>query len=254
AGQYQLETGQSVFSVLERLSQGGATAINVAIPPGLTVRQIGKIYEEKIGVNASRLEDLCGDEKFIQSLGLDLKHLEGYLFPETYNFYWKTSEELVIKTMLAELTSMVKNDSLLEPTGKNQDEFYRMLILASMIEKEGLAKVEYPLISAVFHNRLRINMPLQCDPTILYVLPDLNRPIRPKDLQLDSPYNTYKYYGLPPGPICNPGRNAILAAFGPADVKYLYFVHKGDGTHIFSRSLQEHNRAIWQIRKSKTAM
>jgi UPF0755 protein len=251
AGRYDFKNGLSMFAILKQLSKGGATAINVTIPPGLTVRQIAKIFRETIGADSSRFLLLTEDRLFIQSLDLPVKNLEGFLFPETYNFYWKTKEEEIIQNMAAQFKRVLFNELDYRPSGILKDEVKNLVILASLIQKEGFKPEEFPLISAVFHNRLRIDMPLQCDPTILYVLPPLNRPILPEDLQLKSPYNTYKHYGLPPGPICNPGKEALEAAMHPASAKYLYFVHRGDGTHIFSHTLEEHNRAIWQLKKNK---
>lgn len=253
AGRYEFHSGQSMFSILSQLSKGGATAINVTIPPGLEIKQIAGILRHQIGTDSLRLVQLTQDLLFLREFGLEVKNLEGFLFPETYNFYWKPKEEEVIQTMVNQFKKVVFNDLGYHPSGIRRNELRDLVTLASLIEKEGLKSEEFSLISAVFHNRLKIDMPLQCDPTILYVLPPLNRPIRPEDLQIDSPYNTYKHYGLPPGPICNPGREALKAALNPADVKYLYFVHRGDGTHIFSNTLEEHNRAIWQLKRNKNS-
>ncbi len=253
AGRYEFQSGQSMLAILRKLSKGGATAINVTIPPGLTVKQIARIYREQIGTDSTRLVLLCEDRLFVQSLELPVKHLEGFLYPETYNFYWKPKEEEIIQTMVGQFKQVLFNDLGYHPSGILKNELTHLVTMASLIEKEGLRSEEFPLISAVFHNRLRRDMPLQCDPTILYVLPPLNRPIKPEDLQIDSPYNTYKSYGLPPGPICNPGKEALKAAMHPAEAKYLYFVHRGDGRHIFSNTLEEHNRAIWQLKKNKSS-
>lgn len=253
AGKYEFQTGQSMFSILGRLSRGGATAIDVTIPPGLTIRQIAKVFQDKIGADSLRFVQLTRDQEFIHTLELSGRNLEGYLFPETYNFYWKTKEEEIISTMVAQSEKVLAEELHYSPSGILKDELQNLVTLASLIEREGSKLEEYPLISAVFHNRLKIDMPLQCDPTVLYVLSPLNRPLLPEDLEIDSPYNTYKHYGLPPGPICNPGKEALKAALEPADVKYLYFVHRGDGTHIFSNSLEEHNRAIWLMKKNKNS-
>ncbi|HVP37147.1 MAG TPA: endolytic transglycosylase MltG, partial [Terriglobales bacterium] len=125
----------------------------------------------------------------------------------------------------------------------------QLVTLASLVESEARIDEERPIISAVYHNRLKIGMPLQCDPTVIYALGGLERPLNHLDLEVNSPYNTYKHPGLPPGPINNPGRASILAALFPANVNYLYFVAKGDGSHIFSVDLEEHNRAIAKIKR-----
>jgi UPF0755 protein len=125
----------------------------------------------------------------------------------------------------------------------------KIVTLASLVESEAKIDEERPLISAVYYNRLKIGMPLQCDPTVIYALGGLSRLLTHDDLDVDSPYNTYKYPGLPPGPINNPGKASILAALFPAKVNYLYFVAKGDGSHIFSVNLEEHNQAIAKIKR-----
>jgi UPF0755 protein len=253
AGRYEFNTGQSMLSVLGQLSDGKASAMEVTIAPGLTARQIAKAYQDLIGVDSARFVELTQSREFIQTLDLPVENLEGFLFPETYNFRWKTPEEQILKTMLAQFKKVLFEKLQYRQSGIVKDELSDLVTLASLIQKEGQATEEFPLIAAVFRNRLKIDMPLQCDPSILYVLPPLKRSVRPKDLEIDSPYNTYKYYGLPPGPICNPGQEALKAALHPADVKYLYFVHRGDGTHIFSKTLEEHNRAVWRLRKNNSS-
>lgn len=123
--------------------------------------------------------------------------------------------------------------------------------MASLIESEAMLDSERPIISAVYHSRLKIRMRLQCDPTVIYALGGINRRLYYKDLEIDSPYNTYKYYGLPPGPICSPGKASLEAAVNPASVDYLYFVAKGDGSHVFSRTNDEHVNAKNRIKRSQ---
>ncbi|MGB3092192.1 MAG: endolytic transglycosylase MltG, partial [Candidatus Zixiibacteriota bacterium] len=141
-------------------------------------------------------------------------------------------------------------DSLTRRAGEIDFSLADVVTLASMIEAEAKDGNERDLISAVYHNRLRRGMLLQCDPTVIYALPELDRPLLLKDMEVDSPYNTYKYPGLPPGPICNPGKASILAALYPADVNYLYFVATGKGSHIFSTSLTQHNLARTKIKRA----
>jgi UPF0755 protein len=253
AGKYDFKSGQSMFSILEQLSKGGATAINVTIPPGLTIRQIAGQCSKQIGTDSVRFVELTKNPDLIRSVDLQVKDLEGFLYPETYNFYWKTPEEEIIKEMATQFKEVLFDGLGYRPSGVVKNELTDLVVLASIIEREAYKTEEFPLVSAVFHNRLKRDMPLQCDPTILYVLPPLHRPIMPEDLKIDSPYNTYKYYGLPPGPICNPSKRALAAALNPAPVNYLYFVHRGDGTHIFSNTLEEHNRAIWMLKKDKNS-
>ena len=253
AGKYDFKSSQSMFSILRQLSRGGATAINVTIPPGLTIRQIAGYCSRQLGTDSLRFIELTKNPEIIRSLVLPVKDLEGFLYPETYNFYWKTPEEETIREMVAQFKRVLFDELGYRPVGVVKNELINLVTLASLIEREAYKNEEFPLVSAVFHNRLKRDMPLQCDPTILYVLPPLNRPIMPEDLKIDSPYNTYKHYGLPPGPICNPSKRALAAALKPAQVNYLYFVHRGDGTHIFSNTLEEHNRAIWMLKKDKNS-
>jgi len=190
----------------------------------------------------------CFDTSLIHRLGFDSKSLEGYLFPDTYKLFWKMEPEKVIEMMVQELREVL-DDTLLSQFRSSNLNLYEVIILASLVESEAKIDKERTLISAVYHNRLKIGMPLQCDPTVIYALGGLERLLTLKDLEFDSPYNTYKYAGLPPGPINNPGKASILSAFFPANVKYLYFVAKGDGSHIFSVDLEEHNRARAKIKR-----
>ncbi|BAT72028.1 conserved hypothetical protein [Thermosulfidibacter takaii ABI70S6] len=171
--------------------------------------------------------------------------LEGYLFPDTYYFIKGTEASEIINTMIANFyrkaAPVLKKSKILSP--------YKTLIVASLVQKETYVKEEMPLVASVIYNRLRSGMPLQIDPTVIYAyklksMKNLKFVPKPRHLKIESPYNTYKIKGLPPTPICNPGLDAIKAAVFPAKTNYLYFVAKGDGTHYFSKTLAEHQRAI----------
>ena len=155
-----------------------------------------------------------------------------------------------VAQILVEQFKKTFTDSLLRRAEEINFSLSEVVTLASMIEAEAKDGEEREMISAVYHNRLKRGMLLQCDPTVIYALSELDRPLLLKDLKIDSPYNTYKYPGLPPGPICNPGKASIFAALYPADADYLYFVAKGDGTHIFSTTLKEHNKAKIKIKRA----
>ena len=177
--------------------------------------------------------------------------MEGYLFPETYHFPKGTPTEKLVEAMVTQFKKTFN-----ENWQRRADELgmtvREVVILASLIEKETSIPEERTLVSAVFHNRLRIGMKLDCDPTIIYALKQQDRfgdRLRTKDLRFDSPYNTYLYPGLPPGPICNPGQGCLEAALYPAASKYLYFVSKNDGSHHFSLTLREHLRAVQKYQK-----
>ncbi len=190
---------------------------------------------------------LCRDHSFINSLGLQEDSLEGYLFPETYNFPKGTPLKTIVKSMTDSFFDVWKKyDSPAKEAGLTRHE---AITLASIVEKETGAAQERPLIAGVFHNRLKKGMRLQTDPTVVYGLKDFNGNITRADLAADHPYNTYIIPALPPGPITNPGEAAIAAAVKPAQVSYLYFVAKNDGTHQFSNTLNEHNRAVRQYQR-----
>jgi len=250
AGRYDFSDNYSIFRVLRKLTQGGATAINVVIPEGATLKQIAGILQKEINLDSSLFVQIASDKNLADSLKIPGKTLEGYLFPNTYNFYWQQDIKSVIFRMLEEFRKTVFDSLKFVETP--QLGLKKLVTLASLIEKESKRPDELPLISAVFYNRLKIDMPLQCDPTVSYGL-GLNRPVKPADLQVKHPYNTYIYYGLPPGPICNPGTLSLRAVLTPAPVSYLYFVAKRDGYHIFSNTLDEHNQAIYNMIKERKA-
>lgn len=248
AGRYDFSSHYSIFKVLKMLTQGGATAINVVIPEGATLKQIAGILQKEINVDSVLFVQIASDKIFVDSLKIPGNTLEGFLFPNTYNFYWQQDIKSLILRMLGEFKAIVYDS--LQFVETPQLPLKKLVILASLIEKESKRPQELPLISAVFYNRLKIDMPLQCDPTVSYAL-ELDRPVKPTDLQINHPYNTYINYGLPPGPICSPGKLSLKAVLTPAPVGYLYFVAKKDGYHIFSNTLEEHNQAIYDMLKDK---
>jgi UPF0755 protein len=248
-GRYDFNRGITRSYILGKLSRGDITYSDVTIPEGLTIKEIAGILRGSIGIDSAEFVRITKDSKLIDNLGIKSSSLEGYLFPNTYNLYWKMPSEEVVEKMVDEFNKVFDED-LRQRAKQIGFSVHKIVTLASMIEKETQFDEERPIISSVFHNRLKLGMPLQCDPTVIYVLPDLNRPLLSGDLKTDSPYNTYRYYGLPPGPICNPGKKSIMAALHPSKTNYLYFVAKANGNHIFSDNLAEHNRARQKI-KSK---
>ncbi len=243
AGVYLLNKNQSPYGAMKRLVAGRVASIKVSVPEGYNVYEIASLFSKRLESDSLIFIRLSNNKDFISSLGLNVTSLEGYLFPNTYIFEWRTSEEEIIKTMVKEFNRNF-NDSLKNEVLKLGWSPHQILTLASIIEGEAMVDSERTIISAVYHNRLKRKMPLQADPTIQYIIRE-GRPRRllNRDLQIDSPYNTYRYAGLPPGPINNPGIKSILAAIYPAPVDYLYFVAKGDGSHIFSRTLEDHLKA-----------
>ncbi len=250
AGRYNFEKGITLYAIFSKLLRGDVTLREVTIPEGKTIKQIAGILKKEIGVDSLEFVSLTTDSQFAKSMGIFASSLEGYLFPETYRFSWGASSKEVARAMVQQFKK-VFDDSLLKRAEELNFSLHQVVTLASMIEAEAKVEKERKLISAVFHNRLKRGMLLQCCPTVIYVLPEVRLPLLQKDLEIDSPYNTYKYPGLPPGPICNPGKASLLAALYPQDVGYLYFVSRGDGSHIFSTTLAEHTKAKSRIKQAK---
>ena len=250
AGRYSFEKGITLYSIFSKLIRGDVTLREVTIPEGLTIRQIAGILNRQIEIDSLEFVGLTTDKPFTQSMGIAATNLEGYLFPDTYRLSWGTTREKVVEIMVGQFKKTF-TDSLMRRAEEISFSLAQVVTLASMIEAEAKAGNERDLISAVYHNRLRRGMLMQCDPTVIYALPELDRALLLKDLEIDSPYNTYKHPGLPPGPICNPGKASILAALYPADVNYLYFVATGEGSHIFSATLTQHNLAKARVKRAK---
>jgi len=242
AGVYEIRGGTSALEILQQLSQGRVQLVRVTIPEGKHIRQIAAILQQTIAVDSTHFVAICYDTTFINNLGIPSTSLEGFLYPDTYLLASGMPPEDVVKNMVSEFVSNFGSD--LQKRGSEMGfSIIETLTLASIIEGEAVLPSERKTISGVYHNRLKRGMRLQADPTIQYIIKDGPRRILNSDLEIDSPYNTYKYAGLPPGPINNPGREAIVASLYPEDVKYLYFVANGDGSHTFSRTLKEHLQA-----------
>ena len=252
AGEYELSSSLNLSRILSKIEKGEVLARPFTIPEGYNICQIAQILEKKGLAGKERFIALTEDAKFISQFGIQAKSLEGYLFPETYRVSKGMEEEEIIKLMVSQLNKNVtkKDRQRAKELGFT---FRQIIILASIVEKETSAVEERAFISAVFHNRLKAKRPLQADPTVIYALGEaFDGDLKKEHLRIDSPYNTYRYRGRPPGPIGNPGKKAIQAALYPADVNYLYFVSRNDGTHAFSSSLEEHNRAVWKYQKRRT--
>ena len=245
AGIYRFQEPLSPLEILRILKEGRGILLKVVIPEGLTVSQIAEILEREGVVKSKKaFLEASRDRHFLQSLGLHYPSLEGFLFPDTYLFSPGEDPKKVIRVMVDNFRRHWPEAFSLRAKELGFTD-YEVLTLASIIEKETSVSWEKPLISAVFHNRLKKRMPLCADPTVIYGLGESFRgDLRREHLRTPSPYNTYLLRGLPPTPICNPGVDSLRAALYPADVPYLYFVSKNDGTHHFSRTLKEHNRAV----------
>ena len=244
AGEMSLDPSLPVWKTIDLIAKGNYKLYPFTVPEGRNIYEIAKMIQDAgLGASADFLA-LCRDKNFIGSLGLNADSLEGYLFPETYNFPKGTPLKTIIKNM---------TDAFFKVWSKYAEEAkakgwsrQTVITLASIVEKETGTPKERPVIAGVFWNRLAQGMKLQTDPTIIYgLLPDnFSGAITRKDIDNPHPYNTYHIPGLPPGPIANPGEEAIRAVIRPDVVPYLYFVSKNDGTHEFSKTLADHNRAV----------
>lgn len=242
AGKYEIAPGTSSYALLKKLVDGDVTTDMVTIPEGLTSRQIAAILQRPIEIDSTEFMRLVNDSSFARQLGVAADRLEGFLYPDTYALHWGMPTRAVIRLMVNEFKERF-DAALRERAGALGLSVLEAVTLASIIEGEAMVDSERVIISAVYHNRLQRGMRLQADPTIQYIIEDGPRRLLKRDLEIDSPYNTYKYPGLPPGPINNPGVASLEAAVTPADVDYLYFVATGDGSHTFSRTWQEHLKA-----------
>jgi UPF0755 protein len=218
----------------------------MTFPEGLTVVEMSKIFESHGLGTAAAFVQAAQDPLPIADLDPAAKDLEGYLFPETYAVPRRTDAAKLVKLMVARFDKVLTPE-LRQAVAARKLTVRQVVTLASIVEKETAKADERTLVAAVYTTRLRIGMPLQCDPTVIYGLVKAHRydgNIHKQDLSFDSPYNTYRYPGLPPGPIASPGRASIEAAIRPAAADYLYFVSRNDGSHEFSRTLEEHNRNV----------
>lgn len=250
AGEYLFTPGQTPYQILRILAVGSTVRWSVTIPEGTNIYQLADILAQGGWGERDHFLELVRDPDILAKHGVRGASLEGYLFPDTYQLIRGQHPRQIVNLMVErgkkvrqELGDLHDNPLGLSP--------HEVLTLASIVEKETAAPEERPLIAGVFLNRLRQSMRLQTDPTVIYGIADFNGNLTRKDLVTPNPYNTYLINGLPPGPIANPGRAAIVAVLHPASESYLYFVSKNDGTHYFSRDLSEHNRAVVKYQKSK---
>ncbi len=248
-GEYEFHGGMTSAAILTKLATGAVRRYAVTIPEGFSARQIAGVLHDKQLADRAEFIRLTRDPAFLRTLALSVNDLEGYLFPDTYFFARHMEPETMMKAMVSRFKQIVTEAyrARAEALGLS---LHQVVTLASVIEKETARPDERVLISGVFHNRLRRKIPLQSDPTVIYALHDFDGDLRKHDLLIESPYNTYRILGLPPGPIANPGKAAIHAALYPASTDYLYFVSRNDGSHEFSATLAEHKHAVrkYQVR------
>jgi UPF0755 protein len=251
AGEYELRKDMSTMEIVRKLGRGERVTYTLKILEGHNIYNIAESIDKAGIMKKDEFLALSRDRSFLSRLGIKGDSLEGYLPPETYFFSRETDSDKFIERIARRTFKIFSQEDVVKRMGEIHFDISETLTLASMIEREAKAKEEKPRISAVFHNRLKKGMSLDCDPTVLYGTGAFDAPIRKSDLSTYTPYNTYVLRGLPKGPICNPDRDSIMAALYPASVDYLYFVSKNDGTHVFSRDIRDHNRFVALYQRSK---
>ena len=247
-GRYNFKGISSIRQVVKMITSQSKDRVKVTLIEGWTINQFAEELKQKLKIESYEFIRLCKDFNFIHSLGIDAPSLEGFLFPDTYILIRTYTEEDIVKIMVNQFKHHLKQ--VQKDAGINFN-MREITTLASIIQGEAVYVDEMSTISSVYHNRLKRQMLLQADPTIQYIIPGKSRRLFNKDLKIDNPYNTYKYKGLPPGPINNPGQAALAAAANPADSGYLYFVANGEGRHVFSRTNEEHNQAKLELKRKR---
>jgi UPF0755 protein len=248
AGEYRFEGPMTVKEVVAKIARGDGYLLPITFREGLTIKQMAAIFEAKGFGPAAGFVEAASNARLVASLDPAASDLEGYLFPDTYSLPRHATAEQLVARMVAGVERALTPDLRARAAARGLD-VRELVTLASIIEKETGKAGERPLVAAVYSNRLKAGMGLQCDPTVIYALERAGRytgNLTREDLRFDSPYNTYRYAGLPPGPIASPGRASLEAAANPADAPYIYFVSRNDGTHAFASSLNEHNHNVFE--------
>ena len=249
AGEFRFDHAMTPAEVIEKIARGDVYNRRVTFPEGLTIHEMARIYEQQRFGKAAAFVAAARDTSAIRDIDPAATDLEGYLFPETYALPRDADAAKLVAMMVARFRQLFTPE--MQQAARALELTPRQAVtLASLVEKETAQPSERPLVAAVYLNRLKIGMGMQADPTVIYALQRAGRydgNLRRDDLQFDSPYNTYRYSGLPPGPIASPGLGSLQATVAPAQVHYLYFVSRNDGSHVFARTLAEHNENVHQF-------
>jgi UPF0755 protein len=251
AGEYRFDQPMTVREVIAKIVRGDVYLLPITFREGLTIHEMAALYESRGFGPAGEFMTAASDARPVHAFDPAAKDLEGYLFPDTYAMPRQSTPEQLVARMVAGFEKALTPELRAQAEGSGLS-VRELVTLASIVEKETGKSEERSLVAAVYTNRLKIGMGLQCDPTVIYALQRAHRydgNLTREDLQFDSPYNTYRYRGLPPGPIAAPGRASLEAAAHPADVPYLYFVSRGDGSHVFATTLDEHNHNVYEFQK-----
>jgi UPF0755 protein len=253
AGEYTLRKDMSIIDVVQKMGRGERNIYTLKIIEGHNLYNIAESTGKSSIMGSEDFLRLSKNRGLLQKLGITGDTLEGYLAPDTYYYSKEVGVDVFIETITKKTFKNFEKEDIKKRMEEIKFDIHKTLTLASIIEREAKLKEEKPIISAVFHNRLKMGMSLDADPTVIYGTGAFNGPITKTDLARYTPYNTYTFTGLPKGPICNPDKNSIMAALYPASVDYLYFVSKNDGTHVFSKDMDEHNRFVAQYQRNKNA-
>jgi UPF0755 protein len=251
AGEYRFDRPMTAMEVVDKIARGDVHRRAITFREGLTITDMAKVYQDSGFGEAEAFTKAATDASLISDVDPEARDLEGYLYPETYTLPRDTPASGLVSQMVG-LFKKAFTPEMREAVKAQGLTLRQAVTVASLVEKETAVPEERPIVAAVYLNRHRLGMPMQADPTVIYALQRAGRydgNIRRDDLQFDSPYNTYRYPGLPPGPIAAPGGASLAAVAKPAGVDYLYFVSRNDGSHVFARTLEEHNRNVqeWQI-------
>lgn len=248
AGEYRFDRPMTVRDVVAKIARGDVYLLPITFREGLTIRQMGELFEARGFGPASEFAGAAADARLAAAFDPGARDLEGYLFPDTYALPRSATAAQLVARMVAGFEKALTPELRARAAARGLD-VRELVTLASIVEKETGKSEERPLVAAVYSNRLKTGMGLQCDPTVIFALERARRyngNLTREDLHFDSPYNTYKYAGLPPGPIASPGRASLEAAANPADAPYLYFVSRNDGSHAFASTLDEHNHNVFE--------
>ncbi len=251
AGEYTLTKSMSTLDIVRKMRRGERNIYVLKIVEGYNIYTIADAMQNSGIMGKEEFMSLSRNEAFLKRSGIRADSLEGYLAPDTYHYSKEIDVDKFIEKIAQRTFKIFEEEDIRKRMESLKMDIHRTLTLASMIEKEAKRKEEKPLISAVFHNRLKKDMSLDCDPTVIYGTGAFSRPITKSDLIKYTPYNTYTFKGLPRGPIASPDKNSIMAALYPASTDDLYFVSRNDGTHVFSKDMKTHNRSVNKYQRVK---
>lgn len=252
AGEYELSPNMSTFRIAKKMARGERKVYTLKIVEGYNLYTISEAIEKAGIMDGKTFLQLAHTPKFLESLGIPSDSLEGYLAPDTYFFSKETEVDEFLEKIVQRTFKFFEKEDVKKRMRELSMDMFQVLSFASIIEKEAKLEKEKRVISAVFHNRLRLGMTLDADPTVIYGRESFNRNLKKADLSAETPYNTYRLKGLPKGPICSPSKSSIMAVLYPEHTDILYFVSRNDGSHVFSRTVQEQNRFVALYQKNRS--